>query len=1745
MKNIFFIITILFILSACVKENAGVKIETKGINSNTLFAINGQDADGKSIDLGERILSDGPMILTVTVQNTTQYPYTDIDLTFTTTNETGASTNFNPTSEGEIKFPGDGGTCSRILAPNSSCELKIAFSPRDEREYLENVTLVFKNYIKAESHTGTFKIIAGTPASLSFTNDKTQYTFGQLVGTSQVPVVERDEQNTFTEEIEVINKGGLPAKSLTVNLSQSCVSTLTNACPTDMDGAFSIENACPQKLYKDQSCKVKVTFTPKNKDPSSGPTPEEIKEITYRSNVNFAYIRDTSGATAALNGYFKSISTNIKAKFKVAITNITFETPVVVGNRDTRTVRISNLGYREGEIKSLQIKDAGGALIGTCSAQTGTNILNCKDNSNVAVPLSTLPFTIKDRNNCLTLPPTSPVYVNVGSGCLFDITFQPSVTFLTNKDTEFQNLQFFITYDSRWIGQEDIISTKLFNLSGKSLAAARLELSSVTYNGVTYTVSGNNPWVADFGRLALQSSLFFKRKTIVLAFKNNGSVSATNISIKDGMNISIPVGGTAISLGSYSPKFFASVVASESSCTVVAPGENCTISASFAPIGLSSAIEEDANMFDIEESGIKYKVFKVSYNNGSLYSDSNLTDPTDISNMTSEGRLAAALVRKGLLMQYSEDSRNITPIGTNYVMAGDTSYTYLYLQNIGSGDVPYIRIVNPPSTLAGNYDTVLESTSNPASLGADYDCLNIVDYDLTYTVPSNEAPTNRIGNFQALPKEKTCVMTVKFKTSNRQKKINATSCSSVIPSSSNLEEGTRFFSREAQNAGGDGLWEYCITSGNNSWNNINTFYYDGDGSTYGNKFSLNTYSLQQQQYASAKLIPYSPSPALTATLYRPAFTLPQLRDQNNVVISTTKNIPERWFYGIGIGGTGFFYDLNDPGQASPFIQGDDSRLFAQTLTSFADVSQYDYVLYIGSFPQGSGAFNFNYYLKSFGDGKPNLLSLTPTFNDASFSTVSLPSPLPMTISVGGDVGPTVFQFDPSVPGEHVMELSYSYAPGRHTSDLYFESSQTANNAATIPKEIINQKVLIIAYVEATGSYPMLSLNSADYDVSQNDGAPPTVTLQAGSNQTLTWNSTTASSTLTFDTIKLNTSTAGPNDVYAQKLITLTNSTALPLQDLKFSYRSSTSAFDTKIVTNSFQLTGTGTACTQGMTLNAGASCTLKAKYQPLNGDSSDNFTLTFIYKMFTGRYVMQNLGISLIPRAPGNLIASGINAESINYKSTPSSSNITRSSYPLSFGTVTLDTVPKVMAFTNSSGTYKKMQIVNTESTKASLLLSYQKYVTNNSLRGYSPSSPAPTSLIPLAGEYRNFGGIEYAPIFLTKYGDNSTRFLVEASKGCLFGDDESDGAIPDYQKGFNSLSVTPCYLIVTLSANFQYLLKSISVSNGDDMRDNAAELWYFSVARSSTASFWLHVKGAINPDVSLGSGAYGNVESLENKTTTFSVPQMTPNNSALGSIVGLRVLRATSSSTLANPYSTGITTYYDIRPYTGGTQYANFSGLLNSNYYYYRVVAIRYDARFNVSGRFIGLNPGEYLSAATNIAGGSSYGAALKVLVPPTNHYYFHSNKLLVEKTLHNDTVSYDNYTTGSGRCTGKAPVSLKDPSTLNLNYTLISRNAWTALKATPAATTYANMNKIAHWLSDAPVSINTVCSGMSGYIANMSSQNLTATSTFYIRNSSSPNADVNQAIGGIPGTSYYDYNSYIDGVIGYGSARCMVTLP
>ncbi len=1782
-----YLLLLLCLVISCNPNESGVKIQTAGLFAPILFSIDGQDGSGKTLDLGEHLLTDEARRIKVTVYNDTEYPYTNLSLELSAAGSTAPTLNYVPSPAGEIAYPGNDGTCGPVLDSKKGCTINLQFAPREQRIHQEILTLKFKNFVQEEIHVAQLDILAGMPASLAFTNDKTQYTFGQLIGPTNIPIVERNEENTYTEILEVINGGGLVAKNLTVSMLQSCTPVLTPTCPSNAGGAYEMVNNCPKNLLPGAKCTVEITYKPKNADGTGTPNPV-LKEINYRSSVNFTFLRDSKGSPGALNGFFRSVSTDIEARFKSQVAVVNFDNPVVSGNRDVRTFRVSNVGFRAGNIRGIDFRDSGGSHIARCRAAVGMTVLECKNMAGAAVGLSTLPFTVKDKDSCLAPGGGISKLIPVADGCVFEVNFQPSITFVTNKTTEFQNLRMEVYFDSMWKSIETLQTQKLFDLSAKSNAPARLVLTTVNLGSQGFLISTTAPFVVDLGRLALQSSLGISSRPMLLTFRNMGSVAATNLQFRDGSTPPIPISSTATSLGKHIPYYFNDVRVDSTTCSVVQPGGTCTLTVGgFAPIGLppvppqSSSDREEENMFDgTDTDGSRFKSFSVSFASGSLYTDGNYDGPPDMTAVTTQVRLKARLVRRGLMRNISEDLRNnisnvpavIHPGGANpsHLVHGDTYNTFLYFQNTGTGPITYMRLNNPP---APNTNVSVVPVSNPSSLGADFDCRNIFDFP-TGTVNVNTLPSDRLSAsppavFQPLPADKTCVLGLQLKIRDQSRVLNSTICNSSFPPASNLglsggltnlEEGTRLFSGSESSA--FLMRPLCNAAhGSVAYQDIIVQYYDGDTSggatsSYGNRSTLTPYTVRLNQLNEAKLQLYNFTPSLTATLYRREFTYPISSSTGH----TARLIPAQWFYGPL---TSFFRLPVEVGQNSPFLQGDDSRRVLEGVTAisqpplpaWSERGNFDYILFLGSFPQGLPQQTITLGIRNFGQARGRVTDLQlnpdvdrPTTASTGFTSVTRPtvSPSnPLGVNGGSDVTPLSFRFNSTTPGEHRMVLDYTYRTGAKTNPLDFHpaSPPRPSNISSVGLREVRQRVLVVAEVRGSGTMGTIGMQSRDYTVTPQAGGLPPTANPSGSlvTQPLSWLNFNTQATLTFDGIR-------GGEIYAQKELVFTNTSSVTISNFQVLFRNSVTDTALRALPSSFAVPSGGSNpanCLSNSSIMPGASCRVIFRYTPVLSDTSQNFVMTLVYNAGGSRFMNQNIGINLMARAPGLLTIQSVASDRVPEQIRPSSSSPTTvPSFRLDFGTIALTNSLREIHFNDNtpSGTFRRITVTNSEETKASLLLAYHRYLQNARLYGFTPSIPVPTDYLPPNIDYVPIGGEEYIPIFNRSYpggGNQPIQLRIMASKGCLFGDDEFNAVVAS-QKGFNKFTTRRCYLTVQFNVDFSYLNKKINPTNGLDMERTSAQIWYFSTARSATASIWVHVKGTIEPDATVSSGNYGSVQSLDTREVSFTLPKFTPANASVGAVVGTRVLISTTATTLSKPYELGITTFVDIRDYTpSDLQLAIISSGLNpGQFYYFRAVAIRQDSRFvdGTPARFNSLLAGEYLSA-------SNLSAPIRVFVPPPNHWYFHSQRLVVEKEL-TDGIRNDPYSLSSNRCLTKTALTVRDPGPINYSYRLISKAAWAQILATPAATNYSNVDLIAHWLSDAPVSVDSCCSMLPEFVPAQTTQMLNGSRVFYVRGPVS-NAPVNQAIGGVPGTLNSNYESFVDGTIGFGASRCMVALP
>ncbi len=550
------VLALIFIVAGCnTKKGEDVEVNTSGIYTPVSITYNFEEL-GTSYDFGEYLIGSGPTIYKITVRNNSFFPITDLNLSMSTFESFGFS--FEKLEDGKNKFPGKTGTCTATLAPAHSCVIALQFETNISKQYTQPITISYLNYIDSASKTINLTVLAGNPASLIFENEITNYYFGELVGMAQIPVLEREINQEYSQIIKVINAGDLKARNLINSnfiLSQTCNSAFTNDCPAGQNTAYRITHDCPVELKNSEFCHISLFFKPLNQ----AATPD-MKKVRYDSTLKINYKTSSQGTDASLNAYVTTNSVNIEAWFETSIESQVFENRIVVGNRDTRAFRVNNRGYRSGFMRKLVFKDLLGLHMASCVANPLTTPwLECYDETVTFIKtLEDFPFKVKDKDLCLASPFDDGKVIPVDQGCQFDVLFQPSVAYQVAR---IFNLELFAEFDSLWKGLSTIQENQLHLVTAESQHAAKIIPTGISYNNNVYPIESNLVSTVTFnaGRIGLMSQTNYRRKPLMVTFRNVGGVAASLVIAKDGRNNNIPqkeLNPTGVTIGTFNPKYF-------------------------------------------------------------------------------------------------------------------------------------------------------------------------------------------------------------------------------------------------------------------------------------------------------------------------------------------------------------------------------------------------------------------------------------------------------------------------------------------------------------------------------------------------------------------------------------------------------------------------------------------------------------------------------------------------------------------------------------------------------------------------------------------------------------------------------------------------------------------------------------------------------------------------------------------------------------------------------------------------------------------------------------------------------------------------------------------------------------------------------------------------------------------------------------------------------------------------------------
>jgi|GEM_PF-2889583 len=1454
-------------------ENA-VEVLTKGATNPVSFNVIG------GLDKGEFLVGSSAVNFELEIINNTTSSLTDLSLVVNSLST--AAMKFTPDLDGKSLSPGFGGTCLSTLGAGEKCRYRVEYKPTFSGNLTQDFLFSYKNLIRAEQESATISLLAGEAASLIFEGERINYDLG---------VLERTEPEPLATSLKVTNVGGLTARNMIFGKLDSHASE-----------PFKVtQNNCPASLAIGESCELVVMFSPQN---FSAAAPDGDNDIVYTSNIRYDYVREPAGGTGALTAYFALNATKIRGQMDATgLSSILFDEQTV-GNKQSKLIKIINNGFKESIIHHVDVYDASNNLYARCSKFSGSNQLVCQDPGNIGpagtnLTLEQLPIKITDTLGCLidytdtsySRNPDGSLTVSgltevggrtvalPGSSCLFGITFQPSVAYLSAGNINGYQLKF--VYDSTWKNTVDILedsygSGSYFTISeAEWVSAALLAVETLDYAGLEYSDIDANltdqVFTYDLGRIALVSDPTYN-ESLRLFFKNNGGTVAEIVSVKDANSSQYTFSNTVSDINSYYKNAFAV------NCTFLNEnGGECNIGMDLVPLassnpdGTLAEEEENSSMYDIRNGyPEQYKKFLVEYKDGSSFEDDGVTPRP---NKVLEVFVRSLLVRKGFLV--FEDSSVQQGLNTPFFV-GDTEFYFIKLKNAGTGGIPYITTINgftferPTTGNSVNYYEFVDRPGTAGEEGADKDCYDflIVREASPPAVPPNTNATS------VLNAGETCSLAVKI----RIRSVDVTELSQYDLNDAAPQEWERPFWSDLQ--GTSDLWEFMDIASNNSERPVRFSYYDGDGIAdpgnghnpaldgYGNYYPISggnngLYYLGVFDRSIAAIIPRNPYPALNSVVCRDELTLP----------TTIPDPVTEW--GLPVAGATIsercinFYgeDFDEETSKSPLTRD----------KIVAEENGYDYTFYAGTWRTG-GTYNFGFGLQRVNGPGGQLEVISENYTGDS-SIISLDTP------IGANIGSQTamdFTFSPVSDGSFETTFTIVYKNGAH--ELIDEANLTYQDRESTFRIKIK--------ADAVSNVGVPSLEVQDYavtydpdttlvDESALDGAPYNFPLYLYS---------------TDPTSKLIMRAIRGGEVFAKKSLKFTNTGTSPLIDFNFNVRDGVSSpiYANRLPGRGFSIESN--TC-NGVNLNPTESCEAFILFNAsLFEPAVTEVELDVSYQMTSETYQQENTIIRFEARDPAILDVLGISDENIE----DPSGNIIPDSYPINLGFYG-NGHPVVSNYPSQRYSRLNVRIENTSTEKASFLAQWEL------LNGATPLPPGVRVTI------YNSGGIE-----------------VEATRGCFYGDDEGV-AIDEDTKGFNSASGNQCLM------NFYYDIDDTYFNEEIDTAFSNLKLYFYNNERASSDYIPFHFKGFVEANKSTQTDSeLIDVVSTDSGDVSFSWEDATPLDSAWGSVVGYRVFYSQSRSPLDNIYSPSLRYVDTVDPEV------TLSGLASSSYYYFKVAALR-----------------------------------------------------------------------------------------------------------------------------------------------------------------------------------------------------------
>jgi hypothetical protein len=533
--------------------------------------------------------------------------------------------------------------------------------------------------------------------------------------------------------------------------------------------------------------------------------------------------------------------------------------------------------------------------------------------------------------------------------------------------------------------------------------------------------------------------------------------------------------------------------------------------------------------------------------------------------------------------------------------------------------------------------------------------------------------------------------------------------------------------------------------------------------------------------------------------------------------------------------------------------------------------------------------------------------------------------------------------------------------------------------------------------------------------------PTEVLLPANSGVTIKYNAVDAVYVDLFKAIK-------GSPIYVKKMYTLENTGGAPLNDLTFSIKASATA---NVIANT--TTGDGysiysNTCVS-VTLAATETCTFEINFLASALEASTRNIFGHIsYAIAQDQYISQMWTVTLEANDPATVRIGDVNPFTI----LDEFGGIIEGAFPIDLGDYPMIGLPTLNDYPIQAVTKNNITVENQSLTKASFLREYRTYVGDDAA---------------------NIPPGVWTEIY------NANGKIIDASRGCFYGDDEGLATDPDTW-GFNSATTNTCEF------NLTYNMDDKNIGEWLPEYDNYLSLNYYDNERNSSSKIYLFIRGFVQPNKStVSTPNIYNVTAQDDGTVYFEWDASVSDNTNWGSVLGYRVFYATNPTLLQDIYNNFSPNYVDTT-----TPSVTINNLAQSKLYYFKIVARRQTPVSIIN----------YFSDISNMP-------LQKVIVPPADTIYNHQAKIIIDTYMSpQGTPAIGTKSQSTSTCTTEKVVLSAGGSNVTISKQLIGITVFNIIDSDPSYSSYPYDN-YPHWMSDVPTSIapyfpDYVCSDTSG---------------------------------------------------------------